>query len=146
MCKHIPNVQTQVYAPCCKKWFDCAQCHAEQEDHPIQKSDEVILVCKKCKKVFKIRYSEFDPEADGYCPRCDNHWYIEAEDPNKNKTMAVAVELAKGVDEVDAIVDERDQNKMERRRRILEQRMYEGDDGLDLFNLDDDDDDVPAQK
>ena len=59
--------------------------------------------------------------------------------------MAVAVELAKGVDEVDAIVDERDQNKMERRRRILEQRMYEGDDGLDLFNLDDDDDE-PAQK
>ena len=35
---------------------------------------------------------------------------------------------------------------MERRRRILEQRMYEGDDGLDLFNLDDDDDENPPPK
>eukprot|EP00703_Trepomonas_sp_PC1_P004318 JAP92288.1 hypothetical protein TPC1_15823 [Trepomonas sp. PC1] len=140
MCKHIPNVQTQVYARCCKKWFDCAQCHAETEDHPIQKDEDVIMVCKKCKKVFKVNIREFDPEADGYCPQCDNHWYIEAEDPNANKQMAVQVELAKGVDEIDAMIDERDHNKMDRRQRILEERFLKGEDGLDIFNLDESDD------
>ncbi|GIQ87006.1 hypothetical protein KIPB_008962, partial [Kipferlia bialata] len=31
MCKHILNVQVAIYAKCCKRWFDCAQCHAETQ-------------------------------------------------------------------------------------------------------------------
>lgn len=54
----------------------------------------MILACKKCKKVFKVHTRDFDAEADGYCPHCDNHWYIEAEDPNKDKQVAVEVQLA----------------------------------------------------
>jgi uncharacterized CHY-type Zn-finger protein len=68
MCKHILNAQVQIRAPCCKKWFDCAECHAEKEDHDIDKSPEIVLACKKCKKVFRKDMSEFD-EADEYCPR-----------------------------------------------------------------------------
>ena len=54
MCKHVKNVQTQILAKCCKRWFDCAECHREQSDHEIEKDIELILVCKKCKKVFRI--------------------------------------------------------------------------------------------
>lgn len=54
--------------------------------------------------------------------------------------MAVEVELAKGVDEVDATVDERDHNKMDRRRKLLEERIYKGEDGFDIFNMLDSDD------
>jgi len=58
----------QIYAKCCKKWFDCAECHAESEDHEILKDVEIILACKKCKKVFRKDMSVFD-ESDEYCPR-----------------------------------------------------------------------------
>ena len=53
MCKHILNAQVQIRAACCKKWFDCPECHAESEDHEIMKNPEIILGCKKCKKVFR---------------------------------------------------------------------------------------------
>ncbi|CAL6003368.1 CHY_zinc finger domain-containing protein [Hexamita inflata] len=140
MCKHIPNVQTQCYAKCCRKWYDCAECHAEEQDHDIQKDQDLILICKKCKKVFKVNIRDFDPEADGFCPRCDNHWFVEAENPNDRKQMTVEVELAKGIDEIDAIVDERDDKKMNRRQRLLEERIYKGDDGIDIWNMPDSDD------
>ena len=68
MCKHILNAQVQIRAQCCKLWFDCAECHAEQQDHEIFKSPEIIMACKKCKKVFRKDMSEFD-DADEYCPR-----------------------------------------------------------------------------
>ena len=68
MCKHILNAQVSIRAPCCKKWFDCAECHAEKEDHEIEKTVEIILACKKCKKVFRKDVSEFE-DADEYCPR-----------------------------------------------------------------------------
>lgn len=42
-----------IRAPCCKKWFDCAECHAAVSDHPLRKTDEMVFACKKCKKVFR---------------------------------------------------------------------------------------------
>jgi uncharacterized CHY-type Zn-finger protein len=47
-----------IRAPCCKRWFDCPECHKEVTDHELQKTDEMVFACKKCKKVFRknMRY------------------------------------------------------------------------------------------
>ena len=95
MCKHILNAQVQIRASCCKKWFDCAVCHAESQDHDITKSPEMVFACKKWKKVFR-KDMEFFEEADEYCPGCDNHFYIEAKTPEDNGQLVVEFETAKG--------------------------------------------------
>eukprot|EP01115_Flamella_aegyptia_P010020 TRINITY_DN4349_c0_g1_i2.p1 TRINITY_DN4349_c0_g1~~TRINITY_DN4349_c0_g1_i2.p1 ORF type:complete len:78 (-),score=16.52 TRINITY_DN4349_c0_g1_i2:62-295(-) len=38
----------------------------------------MIFGCKKCKKVFRKDFSDFD-ESDEYCPHCDNHYYIHTD-------------------------------------------------------------------
>ncbi|RVD81809.1 uncharacterized protein DFL_009656 [Arthrobotrys flagrans] len=80
MCKHILNAQVSIRSPCCRKWFDCPDCHAESETHPLLKSAEITLICKKCKKAFRKDSREFE-EADEYCPHCDNHYVLEAKTP-----------------------------------------------------------------
>lgn len=80
MCKHILNAQVSVRSPCCKKWFDCAECHQEQETHPLLQRFEMIFACKKCKKCFRKDAKEME-EADEYCPHCDNHFVLEAKTP-----------------------------------------------------------------
>jgi len=91
MCKHILNVQVQIRANCCKKWFDCADCHKETEDHELLKSNEMTFGCKKCKKVFRKDMSRFE-EADEYCPRCDNHYLIDAKTPETQGKFVVGFE------------------------------------------------------
>ncbi|KAL2821804.1 hypothetical protein BDW59DRAFT_163985 [Aspergillus cavernicola] len=80
MCKHILNAQVAIRSACCRKWFDCAECHLEQEAHPLQKSKEMIFACKKCKKCFRKDAEEFE-DSDEYCPHCDNHFVLEAITP-----------------------------------------------------------------
>jgi len=80
MCKHILNAQVSIRSPCCRKWFDCAECHAETESHPLLKKDEMVFACKKCKKAFRKNAEDFD-DSDEYCPHCDNHYVIEALEP-----------------------------------------------------------------
>ncbi|OKL63961.1 hypothetical protein UA08_00497 [Talaromyces atroroseus] len=80
MCKHILNAQVAIRSPCCRKWFDCAECHREQEKHPLLQSFDMTFACKKCKKCFRKDTSEFE-ESDEYCPHCDNHFVIEAKTP-----------------------------------------------------------------
>ncbi|KAF2673890.1 hypothetical protein BT63DRAFT_410841 [Microthyrium microscopicum] len=80
MCKHVLNAQVAIRSPCCRKWFDCAACHAESETHELQKAIEMVFACKKCKKCFRKDAAEFD-EADEFCPHCDNHFVIEAIEP-----------------------------------------------------------------
>ncbi|CCF43493.1 CHY zinc finger [Colletotrichum higginsianum] len=87
MCKHILNAQVAIRSPCCKKWFDCADCHHEQEKHPLMQSVEMVFACKKCKKCFRKDAAEFE-ESDEYCPHCDNHFVIEAKTPK----AAISVE------------------------------------------------------
>ncbi|KAL7274370.1 hypothetical protein RUND412_002740 [Rhizina undulata] len=92
MCKHILNAQVSIRSPCCKKWFDCAECHAETEDHKLLQRFEMVFLplypllistgyeafaCKKCKKCFRKDTKEWD-ESDEYCPFCDNHFVLEA--------------------------------------------------------------------
>jgi uncharacterized CHY-type Zn-finger protein len=61
MCKHIPNAQATIRAACCKRWFDCTQCHDESNmgDHVLFKTMELIVACKACRKVFKKDLSYF---------------------------------------------------------------------------------------
>lgn len=74
--KHILNAQVSVRAPCCQKWFDCPECHAEVSDHPLRKTLEMAFICKKCKKAFRKDMTAYE-ESDEYCPHCDNH-YVRA--------------------------------------------------------------------
>jgi uncharacterized CHY-type Zn-finger protein len=84
--KHILNAQVAIRSPCCRKWFDCAQCHHEQESHELQQTFEMTFACKKCKKCFRKDAQEFD-ESDEYCPHCDNHFVIEAKTPKAAITV-----------------------------------------------------------
>ena len=43
-----------------RKWFDCAECHAEQESHPLARTTEMAFACKKCKKAFRKNMEDFD--------------------------------------------------------------------------------------
>ena len=95
MCKHILNPQVAIRAPCCKKWFDCAQCHEERSDHPIEKNQEIVMACKKCKKVFRKDAADFTEE-DEYCPGCDNHYVIEAETPEAKGKLVIEFEAERG--------------------------------------------------
>ncbi|CAG8435809.1 5991_t:CDS:2 [Ambispora gerdemannii] len=87
MCKHILNAQVSIRAACCKRWFDCAECHTEVADHPVRKSSEMVFACKKCKKVFRKDMENYE-ENDEYCPHCDNHYVLEAKTPQ----MSLGVE------------------------------------------------------
>lgn len=80
MCKHVLNAQVSIRSPCCKQWFDCADCHAEKESHPLLQRLEMIFACKKCKKCFRKDVTDWD-ESDEYCPHCDNHFVLEAMTP-----------------------------------------------------------------
>lgn len=71
--KHVLNAQVSIRAPCCKQWFDCAECHAETQDHQLKKTTEMVFACKKCKKAFRKDMSNYE-ESDEYCPYCDNHY------------------------------------------------------------------------
>ncbi|TKX26757.1 CHY zinc finger domain-containing protein [Elsinoe australis] len=80
MCKHVLNAQVAIRSPCCRKWFDCAECHAETEDHRLKQALDMTFACKKCKKCFRKDMNEFE-DSDEYCPHCDNHFVIEALEP-----------------------------------------------------------------
>jgi len=84
--KHVLNAQVSVRAPCCKQWFDCAECHAEAQSHPLAKTTEMTFICKKCKKAFRKDLTEFD-ESDEYCPHCDNHFVLDAVTPKPVLTV-----------------------------------------------------------
>lgn len=75
--KHILNAQVAIRAPCCRRWYDCAECHAETESHPISQRIDMVFACKKCKKCFRKDGEDFE-ESDEYCPHCDNHFVLDA--------------------------------------------------------------------
>ncbi|KAI0264256.1 CHY zinc finger-domain-containing protein [Gloeopeniophorella convolvens] len=96
MCQHILNAQVSIRAPCCQQWFDCPECHAETQTHPLKRTLEMIFICKKCKKAFRKDMSVYE-ESDEYCPHCDNHYVIDAKTP----------QAAIGIEGEDARVDSR---------------------------------------
>jgi uncharacterized CHY-type Zn-finger protein len=78
--KHILNAQVSIRSPCCRLWFDCAQCHADAQPHTLKQTLEMTFACKKCKKCFRKNMEEFE-DSDEYCPHCDNHFVLEAKEP-----------------------------------------------------------------
>ena len=110
MCKHILNAQVSVRAPCCKKWYDCPDCHTEAwgEDHELMPSMEMVMLCKKCKRAFRKEVSEFE-EADEYCPHCDNHFIIEAKEGGQGR-LVVEVQQERG-HEHQTFIDEREKRR-----------------------------------
>ena len=91
------NAQVAVRAPCCKKWFDCPECHFEMfgEDHELMPTLDLVFLCKKCKKAFRKEVGEFE-EADEFCPHCDNHYIIEAKTPVTEGKFVVEVQQERG--------------------------------------------------
>ncbi|EEB06517.1 helper-TIM [Schizosaccharomyces japonicus yFS275] len=78
MCKHIKNAQVSIRTACCHRWVDCVECHNEIADHPLLKTAELTLICKKCRKAFRKNLTDEIDESDEYCPHCDNHYVIPA--------------------------------------------------------------------
>ena len=107
MCKHVLNAQVSIRAPCCKKLFECAECHAETTDHELKKLVELVVACKKCRKVFRIDSSDFDEETDSFCPNCDNQFYLFAKTPEDKGGIMIGFEGS-----VDMIRDDRTKGRM----------------------------------
>eukprot|EP01035_Chromulina_nebulosa_P018970 gene18970-24781_t len=81
MCKHILNAQTYIRAPCCMRWFECAECHDEREPtHKFQHSKILRFVCKSCRKCFDRDFTIF-PDSDMKCDFCHNLWCLPAITP-----------------------------------------------------------------
>lgn len=111
MCKHVLNAQVSIRAPCCRNWYDCPECHAEVASHDLFKTLELIMACKKCKKVFKKDLNDREglEEAGEYCPYCDNHFVLEAVEPSLMPTLPPSLP-AMSATEME-IIDNRIQSK-----------------------------------
>ena len=70
-CKHVINAAGSFRATCCNIWVECAECHAEQTNHPLVVGSEMVFACKACKKSFKKDLRHFEEE-DESCPFCGN--------------------------------------------------------------------------
>ena len=102
-----------------KKWFDCPECHAEQEKHSLLQTFDMTFACKKCRKCFRKDAQEFE-ESDEYCPHCDNHFIIDAKTPK----------AALSIESEDVRVD----NKMLKDERVKSKRrrsMFDPDEDAD---------------
>ncbi|KAL0209674.1 hypothetical protein RCL1_008554 [Eukaryota sp. TZLM3-RCL] len=99
MCKHIINAQVSIRTPCCKRWVDCPECHAEFADHEMGKTTELTLACKKCKKVFRVDLGDPEAdEADHYCPHCDNLYVLDAVTQEDKMEEATFVNFEKSLE------------------------------------------------
>lgn len=68
----------------------CPECHAEQSDHALRRTTELVLLCKKCRKAFRkdLASGELD-DSDEYCPNCDAHYVLAAKLPAPQGLVAV---------------------------------------------------------
>lgn len=76
MCQHFPDAQVTIRTACCRKFYDCPQCHLEAETHPLKRTIEMTLICKKCRKAFRKNLADWDTETDSFCPNCDNEFVL----------------------------------------------------------------------
>lgn len=82
------------------------------EQHDLVKSSEIVLACKKCKKVFRKDFSDEEAhEQDEYCPHCDNHFVIPAKTGNALDTPSIQIEIEDSRDPNRVIFDDRIKNK-----------------------------------
>lgn len=101
MCKHVLNSEVYIQSPCCKKWFECTECHDENCNHPYKYATEIRFCCKQCKTCF-LRKFKFFSEADKKCSVCDVLWVMPAVTP-ESKLINESMDLLQGY--MDEIVD-----------------------------------------
>jgi uncharacterized CHY-type Zn-finger protein len=75
MCKHVLNSQVYFQAKCCKKWFECTECHDENSDHKYQFSSQLRFTCKSCRACFDRNFKHFS-DRDKCCSVCAMPWVI----------------------------------------------------------------------
>ncbi|PWN27934.1 hypothetical protein BDZ90DRAFT_231710 [Jaminaea rosea] len=145
MCKHILNAQVTVRAPCCQRFFDCPQCHAESSDHPLAKTTELAFVCKKCRRAFRRDLERFEQGSDDYCPHCDNCYVIDARTGSDARAAREAAAAAgeEGMEVPDAREDSSIYQALDPRQRYDPRRDFraaahnatEGGDRIDVGGL-----------
>lgn len=75
MCKHY-DINCQILAECCQKFFDCRLCHNELEMHEINRFEIKTVKCNGCNQVqikSKICKNCNEKFANFYCDKC-NLW------------------------------------------------------------------------
>lgn len=80
MCKHILNAKCFVQAPCCKRWFECSECHDEVSTHPFQFIQRLRFTCKECRRCFPRDFGIFS-ESDKLCDHCKARWVVTGVTP-----------------------------------------------------------------
>ncbi|KAJ0401559.1 hypothetical protein ATCC90586_002867 [Pythium insidiosum] len=75
--------QCAFQAPCCKRWFDCGECHFELSDHALVAAPELVFLCKRCRQPFRKDLVAFGVE-DEVCPHCENPLVVPAELPGSS--------------------------------------------------------------
>ena len=56
----------------------------------------MVLMCKKCKKAFRMTLNEEMDDADEHCPHCDNQFVIEAKTPETEGKLVINFKAEKG--------------------------------------------------
>lgn len=81
-----------IQAPCCNKWFECAECHDDAvKTHVFELKSDMRFTCKPCRKVFTRDFKLFS-ESDKLCSFCKNCWIIPGITP-ESRLMDNANEL-----------------------------------------------------
>ena len=63
MCRHVLNCTVYMQAPCCKRWFECAECHDENTTgHRWTMSPTMRFTCRVCRKCFERDFKLFSRE------------------------------------------------------------------------------------
>ena len=101
-------------------------------DHELERTLDMVFMCKKCKKAFRKEVNEFE-EADEYCPHCDNHFMPEDKTPETEGKLVFEFEMEKG-HETKMVQDDREKQH----KKALDFSNYSEDDFKhDLGELDD---------
>mmetsp|Transcript_2334 Transcript_2334/g.4285 ORF Transcript_2334/g.4285 Transcript_2334/m.4285 type:complete len:119 (-) Transcript_2334:312-668(-) len=101
MCKHVLNCEVYMQSPCCQKWFECAECHDDNCNHPFKFATELRFCCKRCKTCFNRNFKFFS-EKDKHCSVCGVQWVMAAVTP-ESKLIGESMQLLESY--MDEIVD-----------------------------------------
>ncbi|KAL0237503.1 hypothetical protein PCE1_000900 [Barthelona sp. PCE] len=72
--------------------------HDSAEDHSMNIHNEVALVCRDCKKTFRVDVLDFDEEADAFCPHCDIEFELPI-GPSKQMYEESRAQVRKAIEE-----------------------------------------------
>mmetsp|Transcript_4030 Transcript_4030/g.6245 ORF Transcript_4030/g.6245 Transcript_4030/m.6245 type:complete len:114 (-) Transcript_4030:60-401(-) len=100
MCRHVLNSQVYIQSPCCKKWFECSECHDENVvTHSFKFAPKLRFVCKNCRSCF-FRHFKHLSERDKQCPVCGNRWILPGVTQESKMFEEVNVLLQSYIEEI----------------------------------------------